>query len=79
MIAQPNRHYDNDTLRRLLDENLSRDQAQQVEGHLSDCPECQSELELIAGQRDWWDETVTVLSESTVTPKENSHQSSRCH
>jgi serine/threonine protein kinase len=68
MIAQPNRHYENDTLRELLDEVLPREEAEQVEVHVGQCQTCRSELERIAGQRHWWDETVEVLTESTVAP-----------
>ncbi len=68
VMTEPNRHCDRDTLRQLLDEELPRDQARRVEFHLSDCNECQCELEELAGKRHWWDETASILSESTVTP-----------
>jgi serine/threonine protein kinase len=69
MIAQPDRHYEHQTLCELLDEELPREQAEQVESHLGQCESCRDALEEIAGQRHWWDETVEVLSESTVAPK----------
>ena len=77
MIAQPNRHYDQETLRQLLDEDLPRDQVATVESHLSTCESCRSELEHLAGQRHWWDETVNVLTESTIAAKENSQNVKR--
>jgi serine/threonine-protein kinase len=67
MIAKPNRHYKHDTLRQLLDESLPRDQAEQVETHLSQCASCRNELEQIAGEAPWWEETVEILSQRTVT------------
>lgn len=67
MIAQPNRHFDQRTLQLLLDEELSRDEVDRVEVHLSVCDSCRAELEELAGQPQWWNETVDVLSESTVT------------
>ncbi|MGI9474856.1 MAG: serine/threonine-protein kinase, partial [Rubripirellula sp.] len=77
MIAQPDRHYDLDTLRQLLDEDLPRDQVENVESHLSICESCRDELEHLAGQRHWWDETVNILTESTITAKENAGRISR--
>lgn len=69
MIAQPNQHYPPDVLRDLLDEALSRDQTERVEQHLSGCEACRSQLASIAGQEHWWNETVEVLSESTLNVK----------
>ena len=66
MIAKPNQHYDRDTLQRLLDEDLPRDEADQIEDHLNECPRCRSEIESVAGQHQWWTETVDVLSAGTV-------------
>lgn len=71
MIAQPERHYEHETLCELLDEELPREQAEQVETHLNECQSCRDALEEIAGQRHWWDETVEILSESTVAPKQS--------
>lgn len=68
MIAQPNRHIDSEVLRELLDDNLSPDQTDQVESHLDSCECCRNELEDLAGQPNWWHETVNVLSDSTLTP-----------
>lgn len=66
MIAGPNQHYDHETLERLLNEDLPHEEAQRVECHLNQCSRCQSEIEDIAGHRQWWNETVDVLSSSTV-------------
>ena len=70
MIAEPNRHIHTETMRDLLEERLDHDLIEQVESHLGACPQCQSELESIAGQPDWWNETIDVLSESTLRPVE---------
>lgn len=76
MIAGPSRHYDADTLRQLLDEDLPLEQAKRVELHLSRCQECRSQLQDLAGERHWWNETIDVLSESTSTPKDSPIDSS---
>lgn len=68
MIAQPDRHYEQETLRHLLDEHLPRDQADQVESHISHCASCRKAMEAIAGEEKWWDETVQVLGEPTLLP-----------
>ncbi len=66
MIAEPNRHIQSDTLRELLDEKLPREQAEMVQSHLGACDVCRGELEHLAGEKHWWDETVSVLSQGTV-------------
>ncbi len=66
MIARPNQHYDRETLQRLLNEDLPAEEAEQVEGHLSDCEHCRTEIEELAGQHQWWTETVDILSAGTV-------------
>lgn len=68
MIAKTNHHYGDDELRGLLDERLSSEESREVESHLSGCSTCQRELKRIAGEEDWWKETVTVLSDSTFVP-----------
>ena len=68
MIAGPHRHYDPDTLRQLLDEDLPGSQATLVEQHVAECAQCRNELEQLAGAQPWWDETVDVLGESTIAP-----------
>ena len=72
MIAKTDPHYEDDMLRSLLDERLSRTETQEVESHLETCSSCQRELKRIAGAENWWNETVTVLSDSTFVP---GHQS----
>ena len=64
MIAEPNRHIQTETLRELLDDDLPRDQTDRVQSHLDTCEHCRSELAEIAGEQQWWDETVGVLSGS---------------
>ncbi len=66
MIAEPNRHIHADTLRELLDDRLSPQQSDQVELHLDSCEACRGELEQIAGEKGWWEETACVLSQSTI-------------
>ena len=66
MIAKPNQHYRIETLSELLDDRLSHEEADQVQLHLDECETCRQQLATIAGQPDWWRETVAVLSESTV-------------
>ena len=66
MVAESNQHYESGILQRLLDDDLSSDDAEQVENHLSSCTDCRAELEQIAGENSWWNETVSVLSESTL-------------
>jgi serine/threonine-protein kinase len=66
MIAEPNRHPEPDMMRQLLDDKLSREQAVQVESHLDSCQLCRHELEQLAGPQQWWEETVHVLSQSTL-------------
>ncbi len=66
MIAEP--HIEDETLQALLAETLSSDQAERIESHLCKCDQCQSNLEQLAGGPDWWDETVNVLTESTLAP-----------
>ena len=58
MIAKPNQHFDPETLRRLLDDDLCNEEAQEIESHLSECEHCRNAMESIAGQREWWNETV---------------------
>ncbi|MFK8114724.1 MAG: protein kinase [Rubripirellula sp.] len=65
MIAKQN-HYEPDQLKMLLDDRLPLQEARQVETHLSRCASCQQQLQRIAGAPEWWNETVEVLSESTV-------------
>lgn len=72
MIAKPDRHIENEELRRLLDDALSSEQVEQIESHLDRCETCRGELEELAGAQQWWQETVEVLSQSTMSqPKAN--------
>lgn len=66
MVAESNQHYEHESLQQLLDENLSVAEAHRIESHLSSCDHCRAELEQIAGTDAWWDETVSVLSGSTI-------------
>ena len=66
MVAESERHYDNDVLQQLLDDSLSSADASRIERHLSSCDQCRSELEEIAGEKSWWHETVGALSDSTL-------------
>ena len=68
MIAEPHRHVQTGTLRELLDDSLSPEQTECVQVHLGSCDHCRDELERIAGEQSWWQETVDVLSQSTLTP-----------
>ncbi|EMI44761.1 serine/threonine-protein kinase [Rhodopirellula sp. SWK7] len=65
MIAKQNPHFETDTLRELLDERLPRSEAQRIESHLSDCEHCRTQLQNVAGESMWWDETIEVLGNST--------------
>ena len=65
MVAESNQHFESATLLKLLDDGLSSDDAQRVENHLSSCADCRAELEQIAGEDSWWNETISVLTEST--------------
>jgi serine/threonine protein kinase len=73
MVAESNQHYRHETLQQLLDDDLSEADADRIESHLSDCDDCRAELEQIAGDDSWWDETVSVLSESTIGRPSVSH------
>ena len=72
MIAKTNQHYEESKLRQLLDEQLSKQESREVESHLSDCQVCRTELDRIAGEEYWWTETVEVLSNSTLSPRDDS-------
>lgn len=76
MIAGPNQHYDSDTLQRLLDDELPHAEVDRVEFHLSGCDQCRLELEEIAGHSPWWQETVDILSSSTVSARSSSASNS---
>lgn len=69
MIAKSMPHIDGETLRQLLEERLPRETTQHVETHLAACADCRDQLESIAGQRSWWDETAEILSESTLSAR----------
>ncbi|TWT82502.1 Serine/threonine-protein kinase PknB [Planctomycetes bacterium CA13] len=65
MIAKTNPHFENETLRQLLDESLPREQTEAVEKHLGNCRKCRDRLEELAGKAECWEEMVNVLSERT--------------
>lgn len=66
MIAKPNQHFSDDMLRDLLDDRLPAEEARRIEEHLNECADCRTRLEELAGQDHWWNETIDVLSESTL-------------
>ena len=65
MIAQPEKHIEKRLLQLLLDERLEEGDVDRIESHLERCDRCRSELESVAGDDRWWDETIQVLSECT--------------
>ena len=66
MIARQNEHYTPEVLQALLDDQLSSLETLELEEHLSDCQACRNRLKKLAGEHQWWDETVDVLSERTA-------------
>ncbi|MCH7725306.1 MAG: protein kinase, partial [Planctomycetes bacterium] len=53
---------DEDQLRRLLEEELSKDECLQVETHVEQCSACQRHLELLAADEQWWNGLPRFLS-----------------
>jgi serine/threonine-protein kinase len=47
-------HYDQDCLRRLLEDALPEPLSSEVAEHVADCPECRNQLESLAGNPEWW-------------------------
>lgn len=47
-------HYDLETLRRLLDDQLSEPLASDIAGHLADCAPCRERFERLAEGDGWW-------------------------
>ncbi|MEM8669226.1 MAG: protein kinase [Planctomycetota bacterium] len=66
MIAKQDQHFSDDMLRDLLDDRLSKEEAERVEEHIAHCDTCREALERLAGHDHWWNETVDVLSESQL-------------
>jgi serine/threonine protein kinase len=50
------------TLRRLLEQALSASETNLCESHLETCPHCRLKLEQLAGEPQWWQETVSMLA-----------------
>ncbi len=64
-------HYDHDTFRQFLDDELSSEQEQDVQTHLEDCDDCQSALESVSrGQVDW-SEVPQLLRRDPITPEQD--------
>jgi serine/threonine-protein kinase len=51
------------TLHSLLDQSLSARETQICEAHIETCPHCRLRLEALAGEPQWWQETISVLTE----------------
>ncbi|MBS0260961.1 MAG: protein kinase [Planctomycetes bacterium] len=49
-------HCDQEQLQRLLDDQLPDESQVQIVEHLSQCDDCRHRLEILAGDRDWWNE-----------------------
>ncbi len=66
MVVQSN-HCDRERLQRLTEDQLEPDEINQVEQHLQSCPQCQADLEQIAGSDRWYDAARRYLGEDTIT------------
>lgn len=53
---------DDQQLRNLLSESLRGDQQEQMLKHLDVCPNCQQQLESMAGDTSWWTEARVYLT-----------------
>jgi serine/threonine protein kinase len=59
-------------LQRLLDESLPEKAERDLAEHLAACPDCQSALESLAGEKQWWAEASTRLGKSSARPPSSS-------
>ncbi len=62
-------HYDRNCLRRLLDETLPEPLASEVAEHVADCADCRSDMELLAGQPQWWSQTCSDVKAILAEPQ----------
>ena len=51
------------TIEQFLSGRLSESEAKKFEAHLSSCVSCREQLELLAGDADWWDDAKRFLLE----------------
>lgn len=58
----PENHFTQAVLQQLLTESLPDVQESQVSDHLSTCPQCRQEFEVLAADNDWWTEATQRLS-----------------
>lgn len=56
------------TLRRLLEQSLSASETHSCEFHLENCSPCRQKLEQLAGEPQWWQETVSMLATEGFDP-----------
>lgn len=65
----PKTHCSQIVLQKLLTESLPQSQESEVSDHLSTCPDCRREFEVLAAGNDWWAEASQRLS-SRVDPSD---------
>jgi serine/threonine protein kinase len=66
MVVQSD-HCDRERLQRLTEDRLAQDELGQVEQHVQSCPNCQAELERMAGADRWFGAAKKYLGEETIS------------
>lgn len=61
-------HVDRNELQRLLEDAVPEPRAAEVAEHVAECGECRQQLELLAGQPQWWSQACSGVKEILAEP-----------